>query len=69
MDKQDYINKINVILSVNSKFTKIDKDPSNILMTQGNKLISVLVIKKRALSLKFQDILNQDISMVILKYI
>ena len=39
MDKQDYINKINVILSENSKFSKIDKDPSNIFKTQVNKLI------------------------------
>ena len=39
MDKQDYINKINVILSENSKFSKIDKDQSNIFKTQVNKLI------------------------------
>ena len=42
LNKHDYLSKINVILSDNSKFSKIVKDPTSELKSKTNKLISTL---------------------------
>ena len=40
LDKKDYLNKINNILSDSTKFIKLQKDPTNNLKIKANKLIS-----------------------------
>ena len=42
LNKYDYLSKINAILSDNSKFRKIENDPTNELKSKANKLISTL---------------------------
>ena len=40
MNKQGYIQKLEAILEDQDKFTKISKDPMNVIKTELNKLIA-----------------------------
>ena len=42
LNKKDYLDKINGILSNQEKFVKINKDPTNMLKNKANKLITTL---------------------------
>ena len=42
LNKKDYLDKINEILSNQEKFVKINKDPTNMLKNKANKLITTL---------------------------
>ena len=42
LDKDDYLDKVNHILNDTSKFLRINKDPSNGIKTEANKLITTL---------------------------
>ena len=42
MNKQEYIEKINLLLSDNTKFKKLKKDPTNALKKKANTYIKAL---------------------------
>ena len=51
LDKDNYLDKVNSILDDPSKFLRINKDPSNVIKTEANELITTLNSVKNNLKL------------------
>ena len=50
MNNQQYIDKLNLLISDGTKFSKVNKDPSNELKTQLNKLIAKANLVRKTIS-------------------